>query len=223
MFAGHIGAALAIGRAERRVGVGVFAAAALLLDAALWAFVLLGWESVAIPADFAASHQAEFRFPYSHGLAASLGWSLLAGGAAFAAYARLGPARVAAAGLVAAAVFSHWLLDALVHRAELPLAGTGSPSVGLGLWNDMPLAIAAEAAIVAVGLALFVPGAGLSRGRAWVLTAVVVLVMGFTAAGMTLAPPPPSPQAMAATSLVTLIAVCALIGWIARRPRGGAG
>ena len=32
MFAGHIGTALAIGRAERAVNVGVFIAAALLLD-----------------------------------------------------------------------------------------------------------------------------------------------------------------------------------------------
>jgi hypothetical protein len=70
MFAGHIGAALAIGRAERRVSVGVFVAAALLLDFH-WLFVLLGWESVAIPAAFANTHQPEFVFPYSHGLLAS--------------------------------------------------------------------------------------------------------------------------------------------------------
>ena len=43
MFAGHVGAALAIGRAERRVNVGVFIAAALFLDALLWLFVLVGW------------------------------------------------------------------------------------------------------------------------------------------------------------------------------------
>ena len=70
MFAGHIGAALAIGRAERGLNVGLFIAAALLLDFLLWTFVLMGWESVAIPADFAATHQAEFVFPYSHGLLA---------------------------------------------------------------------------------------------------------------------------------------------------------
>ena len=36
MFAGHVGVALAIGAAERRVSVGVFVAAALLLDLVLW-------------------------------------------------------------------------------------------------------------------------------------------------------------------------------------------
>ena len=39
MFAGHVGAALVIGRAERRVNVGVFIAAALLLDLLLWLFI----------------------------------------------------------------------------------------------------------------------------------------------------------------------------------------
>ena len=53
MFAGHIGAALAIGRAERRINIGVLVFAALLIDFALWLFVLLGWESVVIPADYA--------------------------------------------------------------------------------------------------------------------------------------------------------------------------
>lgn len=63
MFAGHIGAALVIGRAERSVNVGVFALAALLLDVFLWLFVLAGWESVAIPVNFASTHQPEFVFP----------------------------------------------------------------------------------------------------------------------------------------------------------------
>jgi TRAP-type C4-dicarboxylate transport system permease small subunit len=56
MFAGHIGAGLAIGRLERRINVGVFIFAAVLIDFMLWLFVLFGWESVTIPADFAATH-----------------------------------------------------------------------------------------------------------------------------------------------------------------------
>jgi hypothetical protein len=39
VFAGHIGAALALGRAEPRVNVGVFIAAGLLLDLLLLVFV----------------------------------------------------------------------------------------------------------------------------------------------------------------------------------------
>lgn len=107
MFAGHIGTALAIGRAERGVNVGVFITAALLLDLLLWLFVLFGWESVAIPASFASTHQPEYVFPHSHGLLASVVWCVLAGGVAFVSYSDL-RTRWRAAALVAIAVLSHW-------------------------------------------------------------------------------------------------------------------
>src|SRR5579871_1880801 len=179
MFAGHIGAAMAIGRAERSVNIGVFIAAALLLDLALWLFVLLGWESVAIPADFASAHQVAYVFPYSHGLVASVGWSALAGVVGFAFYSRL-QTRWRAAALIGLAVFSHWLLDALVHRPELPLLGSASHMVGFGLWNDMPLALAVETAIVGVGTWLFVSGARLTRGKSIALVVLSVAILAFT-------------------------------------------
>lgn len=89
MFAGHVGAARAIGRVERRINVGWFFVAALLLDLVLWLFVLPGRESVVIPADFVVSHQPRFVFPYSHGLVGSSAWSALAGAVVFLACRRL--------------------------------------------------------------------------------------------------------------------------------------
>ncbi|MGE5117960.1 MAG: hypothetical protein ACM3N6_15865 [Betaproteobacteria bacterium] len=217
MFAGHVGAALGIAHAERRVPLGVFVAAALLLDIVLWALVLLGVESVAIPADFVARHQPEFEFPYSHGLLAAVAWSVAAG-VGLAAWS-LRSVDLGAAALVGAAVFSHWLLDALVHRPELPLAGAGSPRVGLALWDRLPLALAVEALIVAAGLALYLRGAPLPRGRRIALAALCLLLTAFTLAGMTLAPAPPSTQAMAGSSLLTLLVVCALFGWLGKERR----
>lgn len=219
MFAGHIGVALAIGRAERRVNVGTFILAALFLDLMLWLLVLLGWESVTIPANFASTHQPEFVFPYSHGLLAGIAWSVLAGAAAVLFYPRLEAARFRAGVLVAAAVFSHWLLDALVHVPELPLAGAGSLKMGLGLWQNMPVALAVEALLVVGGLSLFAPGGMLSRGRKLGLTALTLLALVFTGVGMTIAPAPPSGMAMAASSLITVVIVCALAGWLARPSR----
>ncbi len=217
MFAGHVGVAMAIGRAERRVNVGVFVAAALLLDFVLWLLILLGWESVNIPTHFSNTHQPEFDFPYSHGLLAAVLWSALAGALALLCCSRLqGDPKWRIAGLVAAAVFSHWLLDALVHRPELRLTGDTSPAVGLGLWDRMPAALAVEAAIVAVGLVLFVRGSGLSRGRAIAMAALCVVILAFTIMGMTVAPPPPSVPAMAISSLVALAAVVALAAYLGR-------
>lgn len=218
MFAGHVGAALAIGCAERRLNVGVFVAAALLLDAALWLFVLLGIESVEIPPDFARTHQPAFVFPYSHGLLAALLWSAAAA-LAVAAAVPLRGARGRAAALVAAAVFSHWLLDALVHRRELPLVGAGSPRLGLALWDDLPIALLLEAAVVVVGLVLFLPGSGLTRGGKVALVGFGLGALVFTVLGMTIAPPPPSVAAMAGSSLAALVAVCVLAWWLGRRAR----
>ena len=212
MFAGHIGAALAIGRADRGVNVGLFITAALMLDFLLWLFVLVGWESVAMPANFAATHQPEFVFAYSHGLLASVVWSGLAGlvGSVFYSQPR-SKWRIGA--LLALAVLSHWVLDAMVHRRELPLAGSASPAVGLGLWSNLPLALLLEAAIVAAGLFLFISGTNVGRRRSIALTVLTAVAMVFTAIGMTVAPAPPSAMAMAATSLATLVFVCVLAGW----------
>lgn len=214
MGVGHIAAGLALARMERRVNAALFVAAALLLDALLWLFVLAGWEHVVIPPDYAATHQPHYVFPWSHGLAASLVWSALA------ALAALGWSRGnrRAALLLAAAVFSHWLLDALVHRPELPLAGPASPLLGLSLWDTMPLALAIEGALALAGLLLFLRGSGLPRGRAAGLALLVVVALGSTISGMTIAPPPPSVPIMAATSLATLVIVCALVAWLARPP-----
>jgi hypothetical protein len=216
VFAGHVGAALAIGRAERRIPVAAFVLAALWLDVVLWLCVLLGWESVVIPSDFAATHQPEFVFPFSHGLLSSLAWSAVAGLLALACGSRLTKHRSRAAALVAAAVFSHWLLDALVHGPELPIAGAGSVKVGLGLWQHMPVALAAEALILVAGLALYLSGAAMSRARKVWLALLCLLVLAFTVLGMTVAPPPPSADAMAASSLVTIAVLCALVLWLAR-------
>ena len=216
MFAGHVGAGLAIGRLERRVNVAVFVGAALLLDVLFWAFALLGWESVSIPQDYAARHQLAFVFPWTHGFAASLAWSAGAAFLAFAASGELRSGRARFAALVAAAVFSHWLLDALVHRPEMPLLGERSPHVGLALWDQLGLSLAVETAITLGGLWFFLSGRALTRGRSIALASLVLIVLVMTASGMTVAPPPPSAFALAASSLVTLVIVCACAAWIGR-------
>jgi hypothetical protein len=216
LFAGHVGVALAIGRIERRVNVGLFVTAALLLDFVLWLFIFLGWESAYIPEDFSATHQPHFVFPYSHGLMAAGGWSAAAGVLTLLLYPYLKEAKWRAAALVVGATFSHWLLDVLVHRSELPLIGNTSATVGLALWNNMPSALAVEAAIVTLGLYLFLPKSGLALGKSIALGILILIVLMFTIIGMTIAPPPPSASAMAGSSLVALVVVCGLIAWLGR-------
>jgi hypothetical protein len=118
-------------------------------------------------------------------------------------------------------VFSHWLLDVIVHRPELPLAGASSTVLGLALWDRMTLALLLEAVITAGGVALFLAGSGWPRARARALAGLAGITLAFTVVGMTVAPAPPSPQAMAATSLATLALVVAAAGWLGRRRPAG--
>jgi len=217
MFAGHLGAGLALARTARDVNVGAFVAAAVLLDALLWVFVLSGWESVSVPADYRTTHQMVFDFPWTHGLVAALGWSLVTAAIAFAGFARHRARRAWIAAAFAAAVFSHWVLDFLVHRPELPLAGAASAPLGLALWNHPGVALALESLIALAGLWLFLAGSGWTRARAFALGGLVAVTWVFTLLGMTIAPPPPSVAVMAASSLAMLAAVCALACWLGRR------
>ncbi len=216
MFAGHVGVALALGRVERRINVGLFVAASLWLDGLLWILVLLGWETVEIPSDFPATHQPHFVFPYSHSLPAALFWSVLAGVTTWGSCAAARQPGLRLAAWVGAAVFSHWVLDFVVHRPELSLTGTPGHPAGLGLWNHMALALGIESAIVAFGLTMFLRSQPFAPLRSALLVAITLLLLGFTVLGMTVAPAPPSATAMAATSLATIVGACAFYGWLGR-------
>lgn len=215
MFVGHIGAGLALKRVEPRLNLGALLFAALFADALLWLLVLAGVESVGHPVNAGRGRFFTFVFPYSHGLAASIGWSALAALLGwFASQGAGGGARVACA--LAAAVFSHFVLDLIVHVPDMPLLGGESAKLGLGLWRSMPVAIAFELALAAAGLALYLQRARLARGRAALVVGLVVLASAMTASGPYIPGPPPPPAALAAASLATVFAVV-LVGFAVER------
>lgn len=214
MLAGHVGVALTVARFEPRVNAGTFVGAALLLDVVLWLFILAGWEQVVIPPDFELHHQPLFTFPYSHSLVAAVAWSLL-GGAAGAFASRL-PAgqRLRAAVLLGGVVFSHWVLDVLVHRPELPLAGAGSTVFGFALWDQHPIGLALEAGCVLVGVVVFSVRSGLPGTRVMAVGLLALTLLVFTVAGMSITMAPPSAREMAGSSLVLLLLVVGTLAWL---------
>lgn len=154
MGIGHFAVGLALKKAEPRVSLGPVIFGAYLCDFLLGVFVWLGIEQYHIPPNFVAKRYMTFTFPYSHGLAATLLWSALAAFAVGRFYSAAA-FRAKAAWIVAAAVFSHFLLDAMVHVAGLPLIGEGSYKLGLGLWNHLPFELSLEAAMAIVGLVIY--------------------------------------------------------------------
>jgi hypothetical protein len=117
MFLGHFGVALAAKRVAPGTSLGTLILAAQLLDVLWPVFLLLGWEHVRIAPGITKVQALDFYdYPLSHRLSMGVRWSLGVG-LLYYAVRRYGRGAWVVGGLVA----SHWLLDLLVHRPDLPL------------------------------------------------------------------------------------------------------
>jgi hypothetical protein len=130
MFAGHYAAAIAAKAIEPKAPLWALAAAAQLVDIGWSALIIAGVEHASVDPSLPGSAFVLYDMPWTHSLPAALVWSL--GGALIARLLLRLPWRASA--LIGAVVFSHWLLDLVVHRPDLAL-WPGGPLVGLGLWN----------------------------------------------------------------------------------------
>jgi hypothetical protein len=218
MFLGHYGVAFALKRAEPKLSLATLFVAVQLLDLLWGTFVLLGWERARIVPDYTAVSPLEFlEYPISHSLVAALVWGLVATALYYSWPTRDTTRHWQAAGIVGIAVFSHYPLDVLVHVPDLPLAGTDSPKLGLGLWNNPTATIIAELLVLGIGLALYV-GRSSHRHpiRALRLVILVLVLVGPYLASL-YGPPPPNMKAVAASGIAFFIAVAALAAWADRR------
>lgn len=213
MFVGHIGAGLIVKRVEPRLNVGALLFAALFADILLWLLVILGVESVSAVEVTDSARFFHFVFPYSHGLVSSIAWSILAAVVGWVLVGVRFPGRSRVALALAIGVASHFFLDLIVHVPDLPVLGQSSVKVGLGLWRHMPIALAVELLIAAVALIVFLRSAPLSRARAWIAGALVVVTAGLTAAGPYIPGDPPPAAVLGLSSLATLTVVV-LLGFV---------
>jgi hypothetical protein len=215
MFIGHIALALAAKRATPRVSL------AMLLIAAQWADVLwpmlvaVGIEQVRIePGNTAFTPLNFVSYPYSHSLVALVVWGIVIG----AAYRGIAGGR-RTFWVLAALVVSHWVLDYVTHRRDMPLYPGGS-KYGLGLWNSVPATIAIEGAMYGAGLLIYLrstrPRDGIGRWAFLALAALLLVIYGFAAFGT----PPPSVNALWITALIGA-SVFTLWAWWADRHRQG--
>ena len=195
MFVGHYGVSFAAKKLEPELPLWLLFIAVQLLDV-LWApFVLLGIEKVRIVPGFTATNPLDLYYmPYTHGLVAALGWSVVAA-LAYRFLAR-GASRRAAT-IIGIAVFSHWVLDFLVHGPDLPLYDN-TAKVGLGLWNLPALALGLEAASLFGGMWLYLKLGPVRRTAFLVFGVIMLAIQVYVFFG----PPPSSANAAAATAIV---------------------
>ena len=215
MFIGHAAVALAAKPLAPRASLGVLIAAAFWLDLVWPVLVLAGIERVEIaPGDTAFTPLRFVHYPWTHSLAAALAWGVFI---ALACWRLAGGVRGAV--VLGALVFSHWPLDALVHRPDLPLWPGGETMVGLGLWNSVPATLAIECAMFAAAVAIYVRSSpARDRIGAYAFWSLIgFLALAYT--GNVFGPPPPSVSAIAYVGLAggVLFAVWA---WWADRHRG---
>jgi hypothetical protein len=188
MFIGHFAVGFGAKRAAPAASLGTLFLGAQLLDL-LWPnLLLLGLERVEIAPGVTEVTPLDFTsYPITHSLLAVCGWGLLAGSAYW--LLRRYPRGAVVLGLC---VVSHWVLDLVVHRPDLPLYPGDAPRVGLGLWDSLPGTILVEGALFAAGLVLYAR-ATRPKDRAgavglWGLAGLLVLIHLANLFG----PPPPS-------------------------------
>jgi len=192
MFSGHFGLAFASKRAAPKTSLATLVLAAQWLDTLWPVFLLLGVEHVRIaPGNTRLTPLDFYDYPWSHSAVMAALWGVAFGVVHFA----LKRSRRTAA-LLAALVFSHWVLDLLTHGPDLPL-WPGGPRVGLGLWNAPAAEVLLEAAIYFGGAAVYFrttrPRDRVGRIGAWVFAALIPILHVASSAG----PPPPSVGALA--------------------------
>ena len=173
MFVGHYGVALALCGSRRSPPLAAGFVAVQAIDFGFFGLSLAGIERWRSNPDLPGLNPFDLTFmPYTHGLAGTGAWALAAGLLA----ALVAPAgRRAVWGLVIAVlVMSHWGLDLLVHRPDLPLLADTGRKYGFALWNLPMIAIPLEMAVLAGGLGLYLRRTrATGRGAAVALAALI--------------------------------------------------
>jgi hypothetical protein len=208
MFIGHFALGFAAKRAAPRLSVAVLFAAAQFADIIWPVLVALGFEQVRIDPGNTAFTPLDFiSYPYSHSLLFLCLWGVLFG---FAAAVIV---RNATAGIVVGAlVVSHWVLDWITHRPDMPLY-PGSATFGLGLWNSVAGTVALESLMFVVGLRLYLRS---TRARDVVGRRACAAFVGFVVAayaGSSLGPPPPSVTALIGSAMAGGAIIIAWAWW----------
>lgn len=206
MFIGHFALGFAAKRIEPRVSLAMLFAAAQFADLLWPVLVASGVEQVRIDPGNTPFTSLDFvSYPYSHSLLWLMVWGVVLG----VAYRRFAPeVRRGVVVLLAALVVSHWVLDVVTHRPDMPIY-PGSPRVGLGLWYSIAGTLILEFALYVSGVWLYVRTtvARDAIGRWGFAVLAAFLPLGYVSG---VGAVPPSISALSASSM---IGGAVLIAW----------
>ena len=206
MFIGHYGAAFAAKPVAKSVPLWLLFIAVQWMDVCWSVLVLLGVEKLRIVPGFTQGSSLDLYYmPYTHGLVGAAVLALVTGMIAAQFFC---DRKTLIMAVMAGAIFSHWLLDLVVHVPDLPLVGD-TMKVGFGLWRHVALSLPLELVIMVGGAFLYArarPSGLAGRIALWLFVAFMAAVQVYANFG----PAAPSPQAEAWMALVSYL-VLALI------------
>ncbi len=205
MFIGHFGAGLAAKKLDNRPSLATFFMAAQFIDLIWPIFLLFGIERVEIdPGNTAFTPLNFVYYPFTHSFLGVLFWAVLFGGVYYIIKKNQKSALI-----LGGLVMSHWALDLLVHRPDLPLFPWTDLKVGLGLWRSVLLTIVVEGLIFSAGVYLYLKTTKAENKKGvigfWSLIVFLVLVYFMNVFG----PPPETAEPIAVLGLSQWI----LVAW----------
>ena len=212
MFIGHYGPAFLAATSRRAPKLGTLFIAAQLVDLGFFGLMLAGVEHMRLVPGITRMNPMDlYDMPWTHSLVGALGWS-----AGFALLLWLWQKRTSVALIGGAVVFSHWLLDLLVHRPDLTLAGS-PPAYGFGLWNHPIIEMPLEAMFGFGGLVLFATRTRPTgpAGR-WPIIVLALTMVAFEDIDWFLPKPTTVTAAIPLGALFAYIVMATLAWWVSR-------
>jgi hypothetical protein len=205
MFVGHFAVGLAAKRMAPEVSLAPLILAAIFADVLWVLFFVLGVERVVIQPGLMAANSLNLVYvPFSHGLVMDVVWGGLFAGVYF-----LSRNDTRGAWVLFAAVVSHWFLDFVTHRPDMPLIPGIDLRFGLGLWNSRAATFVVEGAVW-LGAVVLYARTTRAKGRpgSYAFWFVIVLLTALWLISLR-GDPPPSLSAMAAVNTVFFAVVLA--------------
>ncbi len=212
MLVGHLAVGFVAKRVEPKISLGTLVLAPMIADLLWCLFMIAGIEHVQFkPGMGAANYVAASDVAMSHSLLMDAIWAAL-----FAAAYFLGRRDPREAWVLFAAVLSHWPLDFVSHRPDMPLAPGVPKYFGLGLWTSLPATLIVEGGFWLLAIVLYARGTRplkrLGVYAFWIVIALLTLAWYNNVAG----PPPPNPRTAPIASLIFFSLIVAWAYWMNR-------
>ena len=222
MLTGHFGVSYALKAKEKQASLGLLFLAVGFADLIWSLFILFGVERAQLAPTLQSSRLNLYYMPFDHSLTGILFWSIVIYLLFLVLPVPQGARKSRIALAMALAVFSHFVLDIPVHRADLGLIGNAY-KIGLGLYNYPIPAFLLEAITLLAGLWLYLRSTTgstfLGKYGMIFLYVFLLLINAFTYWG----PNPQNVQEVAVFLPIVYFVSALLADWLdgKRRPKEG--